>query len=220
MLSFRNLLFLTLVLAVSHKTAWSKTHEDAPPAKTISEDFEQVEVDPQKVENISISESHQNALIPDALITKFNKENYYHPYRQEINVHGGVVLGVQDSSDDKDLMNVLIGFSYMLPKIESPKWVAGADLSFVGHGHFYLVRRFIYNEKGSFRPFYHYGVMHKYVPEDKFASLSNWDNYLVRLGVGLADIIKPPKSVELELNVAAGTEDVLVMFTYGYSWGF
>ena len=102
----------------------------------------------------------------------------------------------------------------------SPKWELGADLSFVGHGHVHVSRRTIYNEKGAFRPYYELGIMHKVVPDEKFASLSNWDNYLFRFGIGLSNILHPPKSVQLELEVAVGPEDVLAFFSYGYAWGF
>ncbi|MCB0350286.1 MAG: hypothetical protein KDD38_03825, partial [Bdellovibrionales bacterium] len=75
-------------------------------------------------------------------------------------------------------------------------------------------------EKGAFRPYYELGIMHKVVPDEKFASLSNWDNYLFRFGIGLSNILHPPKSVQLELEVAVGPEDILAFFSYGYAWGF
>ena len=150
----------------------------------------------------------------------FAIEPYSSEFKKEFEAHVGLVFGLRDSSDDDDLMNALIGFRYVLPRQLAPKWEVGADLSTVGHGHGYVARKHIYNEKGSFRPFYTYGLLHKFVPDEKFASLSNAENYLVRGSLGLADIVRHPKSVQLELVLAIGQEDILAMFTYGYAWGF
>lgn len=208
-----SVLILTFVVNL-----FASPHLDAP-TKVAGPDEETVIVDPERLENISIVEPRP--MTPSrALVERFDKADYFYPYRSDFSMHAGVVFGVKDSSDDDDLMNVLLGFGYTVPKLDSPKWHLGADLSMVGDGHFYVSRRFIYNEKGSFRPFYQYGVLHKMVPDEKFASFSNWDNYLLRAGVGLSDIVRPPRSVEIELNVAIGAKDILVMFTYGYSWGF
>lgn len=231
MVSCLNQRFLTLVVGslfligvVDH--ALAKPHYDSPKGvereDEIASDATSVpsENSNERDANLAITQPPEKNFVVDELVTKFNKSTYFYPYRQEFELHLGAVFGIRDSSDDKDLMNVLMGFSYMLPRLESPKWKVGADLSGVGHGHLHVVRRKIFNEKGSFRPYYDMGVMHKFVPDEKMASLTNWDNYLARFGVGFADILKPPRSVQLELNVAAGTKDFLVMFTYGYAWGF
>jgi hypothetical protein len=213
--------FLTLVaLSTVAGVSFAAPHFDAPTSKNTDEivDPDAKPPSPEAVENYSVSTPPETPM--GRMVTKFNKANYFYPFRKEIAFHAGVVFGLMDSSDDKDLMNGLVGFSYLLPRDTSPKWEVGADLSTVGHGHGYVTRRIIYNEKGSFRPYYSYGVLHKFVPEERFASLSNSENYLGRFAVGLADIVRHPKSVQLELALAAGTEDVLVTFTYGYAWGF
>jgi hypothetical protein len=115
---------------------------------------------------------------------------------------------------------LLLGFNYLIPKQSSPQWEVGADLSLASQGHINVMRRFIYNERGSFRPYYKYGVMHKFVADEKFASLSNWENYLGKIGIGFEDILRPPRSLRLELEAAMGAEDIFVMFTYGYSYGW
>lgn len=177
-------------------------------------------------ENISITPVQLPAgqsenLSDEALRVKlFDRSTYYYPYRQELELHAGAVYGVQDSSDDPDEVNEYLGFSYMLPRLESPKWIFGADLSLVGHGHVHVSRRHIRREKSAFRPFYQYGLLQKFVPEEKFASLSNWENYLLRLSVGFAVLTIPPGSAQLELAGAIGAEDTLVMLTLGYVWGF
>jgi hypothetical protein len=220
-LSFRHI--LTLVVLLISCIVHSTPHLDAPtsPAPESAEEESASDAVTRlgQRENISITEVPQKMTI-DEFANRFNKRDYYYSYRQELEVHVGTVFGIQDSSDDTDLVNALLGFSYLLPNDVSPKWELGANLSFVGHGHIHGVRRHIYNEKGSFRPYYEYGLMHKFVPDEKMASFSNWENYMALATVGLSDIQSPPRSVQVELQLAVGAEDVLAMFTFGYAWGF
>ena len=182
----------------------------------IPSDKSQGETNPETLENIVVT--------PAPTVTEkqldLNKSQYYYAYKKELDFHIGGVLGIEDSSEDEDEINMIFGFSYLLPKKTSPKYVAGADLSTVGHGHFYFARRSIYNETSSFRPYLDYGLMHKFVPDEKGASFSNWENYLLRVGAGFGDLRTPPKSAKFDVNFAIGTEDVLLLLTYGYAWGF
>jgi hypothetical protein len=224
MLSTRICNNLTLVLValfifLSAPWASATPHFDAPTGSQETLE-ESVVINPEQVDNLSITTVPNKKASVDDFVTRFNKRDYFYPYRQELELHVGSVFGIQDSSDDPDLVNVLLGFNYLLPSEASPKWEFGADLSTVGHGHVHGVRRIIFNEKGSFRPYYEYGLMHKFVPDEEFASFSNWENYLLLASVGLADIMLPPRSVQVELQLAVGTEDVLFMFTFGYAWGF
>jgi hypothetical protein len=213
--------FVFLILTLVGVVATANPHADAPTQNLPpDESTNGTAPDPMKLENTVLTPAPGEPSNLDEMITRFNRKNYYHAYRKEMAAYFGAVFGLKDSSDDEDVMNYLLGFSYLLPSRQSPKWEAGATLSTVGHGHLNLSKRTIYNEKGAFRPYYEYGVMHKFVPDEKFASFSNWDNYLARVGFGMADIRRPPRSVQLELELAVGVEDVLVMFTYGYSWGF
>ncbi len=218
---------ITLVFFCESPT-FASTHEDAP-TKT-SEDAEGLGADlnggktpdPSLLENIAVtppppSDAH-NSMKDWA--ARFDKRNYYYPYRKEFEVHAGIVLGILDSSEDEDFMNYVFGFNYLLPKQLSPRWSVGADLSTVGRGHLHVARRFIYNEKGAFRPFYEYGGMHKIVPDEKLSSFSNSENYLLWGAVGFSDIRHPPKSVTCQLQAGIGLKDFLVMLTLGYTWGF
>jgi hypothetical protein len=210
--------FLTLVsFFIATLAAHATPHFESPMPVT-NDSTSTHEPKPEAVENFSLTPAPATQI--GKMVTRFNKANYFYPFHKEIAVHAGVVFGLQDSSDDDDLMNYLIGFRYVLPRPVAPRWEAGADLSTVGHGHVYVSKKFIHNEKGSFRPYYSLGVLHKFVPDEKFASLSNSDNYLARAAIGLADIVKHPKSVQVELALAAGIEDILVLFSYGYTWGF
>lgn len=196
-------------------------HFDAPSAAAReSAEIQGAESDPTVIENMSVTNAPPEKNLSEKVGSRFDKANYFYPYRKELEFHLGTVFGIRDSSESDDLMNFLLGFNFLLPKEASPKWEIGADLTTSGYGHAHIAKRVIHNEKGSFRPYYEYGVLHKFVPDEKFASLSNWENYLLLVSVGLGDIVQPPRSVQIELQAVVGLEDILVMFTYGYTWGF
>lgn len=221
------ILFFCVASTVIFNCAYASPHIDAP--TQTQEQIEKSEpptsytTDAQKLENISVtdvpSQDKQQNLM-SGLSAIYNRENYYYPYRKEFSVYAGVVAGIVDSSDDEDLMNFLLGFNYVLPQQLSPRWSVGAELSTVGRGHVHVAKRFTHNEKAAFRPYYEYGVMHKVVPEEKMSSISNLDNYLLWGSIGFSDIRRPPKSIQFQLMAAAGKEDILLMLTGGYAWGF
>lgn len=227
MLSKYRQIILTLVLLTLHVSfASADPHTDAPTQS--QQEINKMDRstsytdNPYKIENISITEvqtdARRNSI--DNLVTIYNRDNYYYPYRKEFSVYAGVVLGVLDSSDDDDFMNYIFGFNYLLPQLVSPRWSVGAELSTVSNGHVHVAKRHTINEKGAFRPYFEYGGMHKFVPDEKMASLSNKDNYLFWGAIGFSDIRRPPKSVQFQLMAAVGLKDVLIMLTGGYAWGF
>jgi hypothetical protein len=209
------IIFLTLVGSV----VWANPHTDAP-TKVSAEEAGQIVVDEQKLENISVTPAPAKRATLDDFITHYNRKNYYYPYRQELALFVGAIFSIKDSFEDSESYHGLLGFSYLLPSQFSPKWEFAAALATVGDGLISFSRRSIYNEKGAFRPYFEIGLTNKLVPDEKFATFSNWDNYLVRFALGLADIRQPPRSAQLELEIAAGADDILVLFTYGAAWGF
>jgi hypothetical protein len=212
-------LALTLLGVISSSAA---PHSEAPSARTESED--DTPVVPKNIEDLSVTPVPMTASPKtdiDSFVARYNRENYYFPYRQELIAHAGVVIGLRDSSSSSRLINPIVGFDYILPREFSPKYESGADLSvFTGRGHLWFMRRHIANEKGAFRPFYSYGIMHNFVPDERLASFSNYSNYLLRTAVGLENIMRPPKSAIVDLSLAVGQKDILVLFTYGASWAF
>ena len=191
---------------------------DAPPSFDDVEGEQQV--DPQTLESLSLTQPSGRKIAPEEIVARPSRKNYYHSYRHELDLHAGTVYGIQDSSGDKDRINVVFGFGYLAPAAGPLHWSLGADLSAVGHGHIHVSRRRIYKEKNAFRPHYEYGVLHKFVPEDRFASISNWDNYLFRAGLGLEELLAPPRSLKVDVYVAAGLKDILIFCTLGVAWGF
>jgi hypothetical protein len=210
-------LISTLVWATSFN-AVAAPIEDAPLPRENEE--ENTPVDPQKMENLSIAKPKHVATDMPTFVERFNRENYFYSYKGELILHGGFTISFQDAAEPANLINPLIGFDYVFPNEFAPKWEMGVDLSFTSRAYIWFSRRHIVNEKGSFRPFYNYGIMQDFVPDQKLASLSNWDNYLIRVGAGLENTVSPPRSNVVELELAGGTKDLILMFTYGASWGF
>jgi len=155
----------------------------------------------------------------DEFIQTFDRRNYYHPYRQSLFVYLGAVVALKDSADFDDLIGYSAGFTWELPKALSPKWEVGATWTTAELGQITVGRKHIINEKSALRPFYRYGFVLKVDPDDQAAVVSNFDNYLLRAGVGLENIIRPPRSGRMDLDLAVGQDDIWIMFNYGYAWG-
>lgn len=198
--------------------AVAKPHLDTPIGSSANDDVNNPSR-PELIENSSITpvkSGHPGAL------EGFNKKNYYHAYRQSLSLFFGATFGEEpaDVDEEKESMEYIAGFAWLLPSQYSPHWDAEASLSTSENAHVSVMRRYTRNEKGAFRPFYRYGLMHKVVAEERFASFSNWDNYLARVGLGLEDTSEPPRSLRIVVDVAVGKEDAIVMLTCGYTWGF
>lgn len=56
-------------------------------------------------------------------------------------------------------------------------------------------------------------------PEERFATVANFDNYFVCASVGMEDVTEMPKSVRLELQLLAGLKGQMAMLYVGSSWG-
>lgn len=213
---------LTFFFNTVNSVSAAAPHAEAPAIVNQSQENIDGSVDNKKInENLVITPAPNldQSILRD-LILRYNRSDYFYPYSEELDIRIGVVLGVADSSDDKDFVNYIFGFNYLLPLTANTRWSVGVDLSTVGNGHLHFAKRRIYNDKGAFRPFYELGIMHKIVPDEKFASLSNVENYLLWGAVGFSNTQLPSRSVQYQLQAALGAKDFLIIMTCGYAWGF
>ncbi len=211
--------FLTFVLLSSpfaSRIVLAKPHDNAPKDKI--EQVEEETVSPETLDALSVTPVKPSSF--EEYSRQFSRADYFHIYKKAITVRAGAVFGFEDSSDDEDLTNALLGFSFLLPRKRSPQVEVGADLSTVGHGHLTLMSRHIFNERSSFRPYYRYGLMHKLDPDNKFASFSDWENYLARFGFGFENSTRRARSWRIEVEVAAGMDDILGFLTIGHVYSF
>lgn len=207
-----------VMTSISIKSALAAPHTDGPDPKK-AEDPDQI-ASPEKLENVTLTPAPPPRSV-GAFVARFNRDDFLYSYKQELILHFGVVFGFKDSSNAKEIINPIAGFDYILPRPFSPKFEMGADISpLANRGHLWFMQRHIANEKGSFRPYYSYGLMNNVNPDEQFASFSNGQNYLARVAVGFENIVRPPKSAVVELVLAVGAQDMFALFTYGTSWGF
>src|SRR5690606_39766587 len=218
---FRSQILLTLVLlSFSAQVANSKPHGQAPANLNLEKQSTVAPADPDTLENLAITPPPKVNSNENDLLKKFVRSTYFYPFRRSLSVYLGTVFGFKDSTDHDNFMNYVGGFKYLLPTRSSMRWELGADLLTLGNGHISVSRRRIYSETSAFRPYYRYGITHKFVPDERFASFSNYDNYLAAFAVGFEDIRASAKSIRLEIEFLAGTEDLLGLFTIGYSWAW
>lgn len=207
--------FLTLVLLQSISVA--SPHKEAPRDQT--ETIEDQPVDPAVLNGISITPVKANPKAFDEYSRVFSKENYFYRHKKAITVHAGTFYATEDSTGHDDKFNGLLGVSYLFPWKGMMKTEAGVDLTFIGHGFVTVMQRRIHNENSGFRPYYRYGVMLNIDPDDKLAAVSDWKTYLGRVGIGFEGIQKPSQSLRVELDFAAGAQDLMGLFSVGYVWG-
>ncbi len=147
----------------------------------------------------------------------------YYSYRQSLALFTGALVEVHDKRDGDDYSDeagLVIGISYLLPSAYSPHWETEANFAYLKEGHLSLMKRFTQEEKSAFRWFNRMGILIKIEADEKLSSLTNWENLLIRGGIGCESMQKPPGSHRYAFDVAIGTELSYLLFTYGYSWGW
>ncbi|MCB0384244.1 MAG: hypothetical protein KDD43_02530 [Bdellovibrionales bacterium] len=210
-----NLIFLTLVLnwAFSVHGAPPADLSDPPPPPT----EESVPTDDPGRDEI---EKNNLSITPVEMTEAQKKEvTYVYPYFQSISPRI-ILIADLDSIRDGGGVPYGLGVTYLAPRKRQPQWEGGADLFSNSNGHIHAGLRWVHFSDNYFRPYYKAGLAHVWKAEEKLASFSNWKNYYLKGAVGFEDVIKPPMSARLEMEIAVGTEEVLLMFSLGYSWGF
>lgn len=214
MLTRSLLLLSTLVLsdfAGAAPSPPSSSLNESPPAMQESKDDESKATDILKASGMAIT--------PVKINTKeTQKPDFYYPYQQAISPRLVLVANLDLLRQGK--LPYGLGFSYLAPSKRPPQWEAGGDLLTDSYGQIFLCRRHISFADTYFRPYYKYGLAHIWKAEEKLASFSNWNNYLLRAGLGFEDVIKLPMSARLEIEVAAGSGGFMIFFSMGYSWGW
>jgi hypothetical protein len=219
-------IFLTLLsLSVSSPTVvYANPHKDTQITNE-KEDTTALPVHPERLENtvITIPEKKIPAVKPVDLSAAYDYDKLYYSYRKSLAVFTGALIELNDQRDGEeydDILGAVLGISYLLPSDYSPHWEAEAVFAYLEEGHLSVMQRFTKNEKSALRWFYRYGVLVKIESEEQLASIANWENFLIRGGIGLESMSTRPGSHRYTLDIAAGTELTYLMFTYGYSWGW
>ena len=207
-------LFLTLVLSlgIDVQAAPSRDVNDPPENEGSSET--EVQATPDLIDR-------QNLVITPTVMTKKEEKeiSYLYPYNQSISPR---IILIIDSEEIKGDLNIPygLGITYLAPRRKQPQIEAGAEMFSTSDGHIHAGLRWVYFSDNYFRPYYKVGLAHAWKAKEKLASFSNWKNYLVKVGAGFEDVIKPPMSARLEIEAAIGTEDMFLLLSLGYSWAW
>ncbi|MEQ1664151.1 MAG: hypothetical protein ABL927_02095 [Bdellovibrionales bacterium] len=222
---FHHFATIVLLMIISFsKFTLAAPHYDAPASPQPEQEIEAggigSAISPETFDNLAVTEKEWSPPAIRKMVQEFNKSNYYYSYKQEFDIRLNAFFDLRFAPDKKEFIVPAIGFDYNSMKNRDFKYKAGADFTYKGDGsaHFLIVK--VFNETGSFRPFYQYGLMYHAAPEDQLAGASNWENYLLRAGVGFSDIVAPPRSVKINLDFAIGASAIYLLFSYGPSWGF
>ncbi|MCB0365141.1 MAG: hypothetical protein H6624_10480 [Bdellovibrionaceae bacterium] len=210
-----NLIFLTLVLCfelAAHGAPPSDLSDPPPPPNEEGKPIDEV--------NPDVIESNNLSITPVEMSEAEKKEiSYVYPYLQSISPRI-ILIADLDAIREGESVPYGLGVTYLAPRKRQPQWEGGADLFSNSDGHLHLGLRWVHFSDNYFRPYYKAGIAHVWKADEKLASFSNWKNYYLKGAVGFEDVIKPPMSARLEMELAVGTEEMLIMFSLGYSWGF
>ena len=207
-------MFLTLVLL--------NTKANAKPRQDINPVLNSNEIQNSEVsKKVDLDNQNLNVSKPSTKPSINSSQNYHYPFIQSVSPRIGTLIVTETFSEDiGNSFKMLYGFNYMLPQNISPQFEVGADIIKGFNGQIHAGKRWIINERTSFRPFYKLGVTVAAVGREGLATFANFENYMARASIGFEDYYKKPMSFRWELEVALGTENLFLYLTFGYSWGF
>ncbi|MCB9025068.1 MAG: hypothetical protein H6625_02015 [Bdellovibrionaceae bacterium] len=206
-------LFLTLV--IKNPYIFANPHQDIHPAKESNS-----EESTEKTKTINIDDENlilSRPIEPQNLKTT----DEFYPYTQAISPRIGTLVNLHEFRDNiGQAFHTVYGFSYLLPRNHSPQLEIGADVIKDFNGQFHASKRWIINERSSFRPFYKLGLTIIAIGKEGLATFANSENYLAHASIGLEDYYKRPMSLRWELELSGGKEYFFLILSFGYSWGF
>lgn len=147
-----------------------------------------------------------------------SKKTYFFPYKQSMSPQLGILLNAEKLKDGD--LPLLIGIQYLIPRHRPPQWEAAFSISTDGEAYISLGLRKIENPRRYFRP---YGKLSGTLVADadeRFATITDINNYFIKGTVGIEDVVKIPMSIRLEAELAVGLESQFALLNIGYSWAW
>ncbi len=205
-------IFLTLV-AISNSAV-------ARPGENVSPLIEEKKTDEVQTQAFDFDKQNIDVTQPPATEVRVVKEFYY-PYTQSISPRLGTTINIHKIGEGfTKSFDYLLGFNYMFPRSVSPQLEVTADLLSNSEGHIIGAKRWIINERNSFRPFYKLGAGVSVKGSEGLATFAGINNYFGFGGFGLEDYYKKPMSIRLELELKAGVKIMIFSVVFGYSWAW
>lgn len=141
----------------------------------------------------------------------------YYTYEQQLTFRVGAG---SETNALNELQDTIIGFQYMFPKFLSPKLEAGADLHPDGIGHIHAGARWIWWERGYFRPSVKASLDARLDGKEGLATLGKFENYYARGSSAIEYTVWNPYSLRLEAELLVGSKKGYVEWTLGISRGW
>jgi hypothetical protein len=148
---------------------------------------------------------------------KVDPLTFFYPYKRSVTARTGLIIDPEELSEGS--LPFLIGAAYMLYHRSTPRYEALFNFTTDSVAQLGLSRRHMLNEPNHFRGFWSYGAVVQMIPEERFATFANFDNYFASAAFGMEDVTEMPKSVRLEVQLLVGTVGQSAIFYVGSSWG-
>ena len=198
----------TIVLILSGGSVWASPQNQAPEDQSVPTPWPSG----PPPENMQIS---QPPKIHSSEVPAPNAR--YYAYHQQLTFRIGVDA---EASDLKSPSDIVIGFQYLFPKFLSPKLEAGADLHSDGLGHVHGGARWIFNERGYFRPSLKAALDIMLIGAEGLATFTKYDNFYLRSGGTIEYVMWNPYSIRLEIEGLIGPKETFLEGTVGISRGW
>ncbi|NQZ01367.1 MAG: hypothetical protein HRT45_11955 [Bdellovibrionales bacterium] len=159
---------------------------------------------------LSIDKSPLNKKKPNPL-------NFLYPYKRSVTARTGLIVDPDKLNDGS--VPFLVGAAYMLYNKSRARYEALFNFTTESVAQLGLSRRHMINEPNHFRGFWSYGGVLQLMPEERFATFANFENYFASASIGMEDVTNMPKSVRLEIHVLVGAAGQSAILYVGSSWG-
>ena len=140
---------------------------------------------------------------------------YFHKYRQALSALTGVVVDTKDTSTYLSRLTA----EYLVTTDNRLNFELGADLLSNGDGGISVAQRKIWGQS-RFRPYVKAGAGVRVVPSDQLATFLRHENYQIRLGAGLEQLVKDPYGVRIELEAIVSSKSQMGSVMLGGVWSF
>lgn len=153
------------------------------------------------------------------LVNMREESTYFYPYSTSMGPRIGLLFDSERIAKQWSPL-VVLGFFYKLNSISANHIVAGADLQSDSTGAINGLIEHTYSPSEKFRPFVKGGLSLLIQPDKGMANLVDYNNYRVRIGAGIEDLLQDPASLRWDFEATVGLTGYAANIIFGYSWAW
>lgn len=168
--------------------------------------------------NELLNEKNLLLTIPPPLKQTFVSQPPPPPTLKNWTLRAGLAL-IPDLIRDESEVPLLFGFSYTSYQ-EHFAWEGSFDSLTNSQGYFGVLARKMFFTDETVRPSLKAGVNLNAKSRERLATVSNWVNYALRLGLGLEEDQTKTRALRLDLEMLMGEEDQALLLTFGSAWSW